>query len=70
MKANIGTIDRTLRFIAGAGLITYGVINQSWIGALGLVPLLTAGIRFCPLYCPLGINTGGTQGGGGGRKCG
>ena len=65
MKPNIGTIDRTLRFIVGASLIAYGVINHSWIGAIGVIPLLTAFIRFCPLYCPLGISTTG-----GGNKCG
>jgi hypothetical protein len=76
MKPNIGTIDRALRIIIGLGLITYGVLNQSWIGALGLVPLLTAAIRICPLYAPLGISTcgGGGKGGKGnccgGGKCG
>ena len=65
MKPNIGTIDRILRFIVGASLIAYGVINQSWIGAIGVIPLLTAFIRFCPLYCPLGISTTG-----GVNKCG
>lgn len=58
-------MDRTLRFIVGVGLIAYGVINQNWIGAIGVIPLLTAVIRFCPLYCPLGINTSS-----GGNKCG
>jgi hypothetical protein len=57
MKPNIGTIDRTLRILFGLGLIAYGIVNHTWIGALGAVPLLTAFIRFCPLYAPLGIST-------------
>ncbi len=69
MKKNIGTVDRVLRIIAGLGLIAYGVVYQNWIGAIGAVPLLTALIGFCPLYCPLGINTKGKGGGCCGGKC-
>ncbi len=70
MKKNIGNIDRALRIIIGLGLIAYGIANHSWIGALGAIPLLTAFIRFCPLYCPLGISTIGKGGNGGGGCCG
>jgi hypothetical protein len=76
MKPNIGIIDRALRILIGLGLIAYGIVNHTWIGALGAIPLLTAFIRFCPLYCPLGISTigkGGNNKGGGccsGGKCG
>jgi hypothetical protein len=72
MKPNIGTADRTLRILVGLGLIAYGIVNHSWIGAIGAVPLLTAFIRFCPLYAPLGISTCGKggKGGCGGGGCG
>ena len=76
MKPNIGTVDRTLRILVGLGLVAYGIVNHSWIGAIGAVPLLTAFIRFCPLYAPLGLSTcgkggtGGGQGGCGGGGCG
>ncbi len=76
MKPNIGTADRTLRILVGLGLVAYGIVNHSWIGAIGAVPLLTAFIRFCPLYAPLGLNTcgkagkDGGQGGCGGGGCG
>jgi hypothetical protein len=74
MKSNVGTIDRTLRIIVGLGLIGYGVATHSWIGALGVIPLLTGFLRFCPVYCPLGLNTTGKndKGGGccGGGQCG
>lgn len=59
MKPNIGNIDRTLRVLIGLAIIAFGVVNQSWIGALGAIPLLTALIRFCPAYVPLGIRTFG-----------
>ncbi len=69
MKPNIGSIDRTLRGLIGMALITWGLISHNWLGAIGLVPLLTALIRFCPLYCPLGISTIGTKRKGGGCGC-
>ena len=62
MKPNIGTVDRALRILIGLGLIAYGIVNHSWLGAIGAVPLLTAFIRFCPLYAPLGLSTCGKGG--------
>ena len=58
MKANIGTIDRGLRVVAGLlliGLSLSGVIGM-W-GWIGLVPLATGIFRFCPVYTLLGIKT-------------
>ncbi len=58
MKANIGTADRILRIIAGVTLIALaatGVVGV-W-GYLGVVPLVTAFVRFCPAYLPFGIST-------------
>ncbi len=58
MKTNIGSIDRVVRIIAGVTLIALaatGIISV-W-GYFGVVPLLTAFVRFCPAYLPFGINT-------------
>ncbi len=57
MNKNVGGIDRALRAIAGIAIIGAGVYYQSWWGAIGLVPLLTALIGWCPLYPILGIST-------------
>ncbi|HUJ44780.1 MAG TPA: DUF2892 domain-containing protein [Opitutaceae bacterium] len=57
MKVNIGTVDRVVRVIVGFTIIGAGIYFRNWWGLLGLLPLLTAGIRFCPLYVPLGIAT-------------
>jgi hypothetical protein len=57
MTKNIGSADRIVRIIIGVVIIAAGLIFQSWWGLIGLVPLLTAGLNFCPLYTVLGIST-------------
>lgn len=58
MKANVGGIDRTIRILAGLGLIaaTLAGLIGAW-GWLGLVPLATGIFRFCPAYFPFGLRT-------------
>ena len=51
MNNNIGTVDRALRIALGLGLIVaslFGLIGL-W-GWIGVVPVLTALVGFCPLY--------------------
>lgn len=58
MKSNVGGIDRILRIVAGVALIgaaLAGVIGP-W-GWVGVVPLATGLINFCPLYTVLGFST-------------
>ena len=58
MKANVGTIDRALRIVAGLvliGLTLMGTIGP-W-GWIGVVPLATGIFRFCPGYLPFGLST-------------
>jgi len=55
---NIGNIDKVLRLligIVGISLVFFG--PQTVWGWIGLVPLLTGAISFCPLYKILGLNT-------------
>ena len=59
MRKNIGKIDRTIRIIAGTALIATGFIFQTWWGAFGIVPLLTAFVRWCPAYSIFGVDTCG-----------
>jgi hypothetical protein len=58
MKPNEGTIDRVLRLVAGLLLLALAVTGTigAW-GYIGVVPLLTAAIGWCPLYAVLGLNT-------------
>lgn len=69
MSANVGTLDRALRLIVGVVLIVLPFVTAFGIWenpvfkfgamAVGAVMLLTALVRFCPLYPLLGINTCG-----------
>ncbi|HYD67183.1 DUF2892 domain-containing protein [Azospirillum sp.] len=55
---NVGSVDRALRAIVGIILIALVFVGpQTPWGWVGLVPLLTALIGFCPAYLPLGIKT-------------
>ncbi len=56
--ANEGTADRVIRVVAGLAILSLAFIGpQSPWGWVGLVPLLTGLVGFCPLYKMLGINT-------------
>jgi len=58
MTCNIGKVDKIIRLVLGVVIIVWGVMNNSWLGAIGLIPLGTALMGWCPLYSILGINTG------------
>lgn len=58
MTRNEGSIDRTLRIVLGLALIAMVFVGpQTAWGWVGLVPLLTGLVGFCPLYRLVGINT-------------
>lgn len=58
MTKNVGSIDRVLRLISGLvllGLYFFG--PQTTWGLLGVVPIFTALISWCPVYVPFKIST-------------
>jgi hypothetical protein len=58
MKANEGTIDRAVRVIAGLALIGLAATGTVGVwGWIGVVPLLTGVVGFCPAYAIFGMNT-------------
>jgi Inner membrane protein YgaP-like, transmembrane domain len=60
MTRNVGTADQWLRIILGLVLLALIFIIDGpwrWIGLIGVVPLGTALLRWCPLYTLLGIDT-------------
>lgn len=58
MKINVGGIDRILRIIAGLALIALTLTGTigAW-GWIGVVPLATGLLKFCPVYSILGFNS-------------
>lgn len=57
-KANVGTLDRSLRVLVGLVLLVLvGMQEIGLWGLVGLVPLGTGLLGFCPLYTLLGIST-------------
>ena len=58
MKSNVGGIDRMLRVALGVVLITWAATGTVGVwGWLGLVPLATGLLGWCPPYAWLGLNT-------------
>ena len=58
MKANVGSTDRALRILAGSLLILLSLLGVigAW-GWVGLIPIATGALRFCPAYTVLGLRS-------------
>lgn len=64
MNQNVGTVDRVIRIIVGIILLLLLVVLDGsirYIGLIGIVPILTAIFKFCPLYTIFRINTNSTK---------
>jgi Protein of unknown function (DUF2892) len=58
MKNNEAGWDRGARVVLGLGLLSLTVVGpQSLLGLVGLVPLATGLVGFCPLYRLFGVST-------------
>ena len=57
MKLKVGGIDRVLRIAAGLGLVAWAALGGPVWAWIGLVPLATGAIGFCPAYPLLGMST-------------
>ena len=61
MKTNMGSIDRIVRGVAGIGLVAWALTGGPVWAWIGVVPLATAALGWCPAYAPFGISTLGRQ---------
>lgn len=58
MIKNVGGIDRTIRIVVGLALIAAAATGSVGLwGYIGLVPLFTGLMGWCPAYTLLGFNT-------------
>jgi DUF2892 family protein len=55
---NEGTLDRLIRIVLGIALLSLTVAGpRSMLGLIGVVPLVTGLVGFCPLYRLVGLST-------------
>ena len=57
MKTNVGGIDRVLRIVVGLALIGWTFLGGPVWAWIGVLPLVTALVGFCPVYPLLGLST-------------
>lgn len=57
MKKNVSGADRILRVILGVAVIGLGLYFKCWWGIVGIVPLATGLLNFCPAYTLIGVST-------------
>ncbi|GAA6164134.1 DUF2892 domain-containing protein [Pelagimonas sp. KU-00592-HH] len=58
MPRNEGTLDRALRIILGLVLLSLVFVGpQTMWGLIGIIPLATGLMGYCPLYQIVGLNT-------------
>jgi hypothetical protein len=58
MNKNVGGIDRTVRVVVGVSLVALAATGTvgAW-GYVGIVPILTGAIGWCPAYLPFGFSS-------------
>lgn len=58
MSSNVGGADRIIRIVVGIVLIALAATGTiGYWGYIGVVPLATGFIGWCPAYLPFGIKT-------------
>lgn len=58
MQTNVGGIDKIARIVVGLALLATMIVGPKTLwGLIGVVPLATALLNFCPAYTLLGVNT-------------
>lgn len=58
MKLNVGGIDRILRIVVGAALVVATAMGAIPVwGYVGVIPLVTGLVGFCPLYPLIGFSS-------------
>jgi hypothetical protein len=60
MKKNVGSADKIIRIVLGLGLLSLLFVLEApmkYLGLIGLVPLLTSLMGWCPLYSLIGVST-------------
>lgn len=57
MKTNVGGFDKIARIVAGIALIAWALMGGPLWAWIGVVPLATGLLGWCPAYSLFGLNT-------------
>ena len=57
MKCNVGKKEKLIRIVAGIVIIFLGLYYRSWWGLIGIFPIITGMIGYCPVSDILGVST-------------
>lgn len=60
MQKNVGSADKIIRIVLSLGLLSLLFLLEApmkYLGLIGIVPLATSLMGWCPLYTLLGVNT-------------
>jgi hypothetical protein len=58
MQCNVGETDKIIRIVFGVVIIgVVGFYSNSWWGVVGIVPIVTALVSWCPVYTMFGMST-------------
>ncbi len=65
MKKNVGSTDRWIRIVLGVALLVMALVVKAdwrWLGLIGIIPLATGLLNYCPLYSLFGLSTNKDKG--------
>ncbi|MCC5914690.1 MAG: DUF2892 domain-containing protein [Balneolaceae bacterium] len=57
LKKNVGYTDSIIRVVLGVLIVGAGLAFESFWGFIGLIPIISGGIAFCPIYRWMGKET-------------
>lgn len=57
MKCNVGQTEQIARIMIGIFIVLIGINSKSWWGLIGIAPIITGTIRYCPVSDVLGVST-------------
>jgi hypothetical protein len=61
MTKNVGKIDKIIRLVLGVVLIAFALMTGNILGYIGIIPIVTALMGWCPLYTLIGKNSCGSD---------
>jgi len=57
MKCNVGKTEQKIRIGVGVIIVAIGWYLGIWWGLIGILPIITGSIRYCPVSTILGVST-------------